>query len=248
MKKLLSILLAVVFALSCFSVISYAEEIKFEKCPEDAGSIVKVPDGVTTICENAFDGCANVKQIYIPESVKTIEENAFVNCGVREILINGTELSVSGKIVDEPSLVTVIIRNSKNNLEDNIENKRFIAQSGFNWFAFDEFKIFGKSVIAFFYEPKLNDETMTLINCLADDCGANYICFYSSETDKQTFVKPGADTNSIENGSAISNPGLFVRIIIKICSGKIIDKSNYDGHAGVKGITSLIYKLFFKKK
>lgn len=39
-----------------------------------------IPDGVTTIGENCFQKCPNLKSITIPSSVKTIEEFAFFEC------------------------------------------------------------------------------------------------------------------------------------------------------------------------
>lgn len=49
---------------------------------------VRIPNGVTTIKESAFENCENLRQVTIPNSVTTIEEKAFFLCqNLKEIVI-----------------------------------------------------------------------------------------------------------------------------------------------------------------
>ena len=51
-----------------------------------------IPDGVTTIGENAFDSCSNLVSVTIPDSVITIGNFAFFDCiSLTNVYYNGTE-------------------------------------------------------------------------------------------------------------------------------------------------------------
>ena len=41
---------------------------------------VRIPDGITVIGENAFQGMNNIESVYIPEGVEIISEGAFSGC------------------------------------------------------------------------------------------------------------------------------------------------------------------------
>ena len=41
---------------------------------------VTVPDGVTSIGKNAFNGCSKMESIQLPSSLKSIGENSFKDC------------------------------------------------------------------------------------------------------------------------------------------------------------------------
>ena len=44
-----------------------------------------VPDGVTDICENAFEGCPHLKEVIISDGVRFIGANAFKWCSLEEV-------------------------------------------------------------------------------------------------------------------------------------------------------------------
>ena len=46
---------------------------------EDIKEII-IPEGITSIEENAFEGCTNLTTVILPGSLKHIGRNAFVNC------------------------------------------------------------------------------------------------------------------------------------------------------------------------
>lgn len=43
-------------------------------------AVVHIPDGVTKIAANAFEGCIELTAVNIPDSVTEIGEDAFVEC------------------------------------------------------------------------------------------------------------------------------------------------------------------------
>lgn len=74
----------------------------------DGGDVV-IPDGVTDIMENVFEGCSRLTSIVIPDSVDTIFEEAFLDCENLESVTIGKGLT---KICDSafqscPSLKSV---------------------------------------------------------------------------------------------------------------------------------------------
>lgn len=91
MKKIMSVALAVICVLSCFYAVGSAESGsviengEFIKCSAEAGGLFRIPDGITGISENAFDGCAGIEQIYVPAGVEKIGRDAFANSGVKAV-------------------------------------------------------------------------------------------------------------------------------------------------------------------
>lgn len=72
-------------------IIKNNELIKYTNCNdltyEFAYKIIKIPNGVTKICKEAFSNAGDIKGIVIPSSVKTIEENAFYFCLSLEVVL-----------------------------------------------------------------------------------------------------------------------------------------------------------------
>ncbi len=49
----------------------------------------EIANGVTTIAEGAFDGCTNIKRLYVPRSVKFIHPDAFPDSDIEIIFVDG---------------------------------------------------------------------------------------------------------------------------------------------------------------
>ena len=61
---------------------------KLVRCPSGRKGAFTVPGTVTSIAQNAFRGCKNIKSIQIPESVNAIASGAFYNCtGLKNVNI-----------------------------------------------------------------------------------------------------------------------------------------------------------------
>ena len=76
---------------------------------------IKIPNGVTTICENAFGYCRNLKKVTIPNSVTKIGLVAFCNTSLKNVTIpNKCEYNAEGWSRSFPANCKVIIRNETN--------------------------------------------------------------------------------------------------------------------------------------
>ena len=60
-----------------------------------------VPDGVTDICESAFEGCPHLKEVIISDSVRFIGGNAFKGCGLEEVKFPKAYNRVLTSYIDE---------------------------------------------------------------------------------------------------------------------------------------------------
>ena len=65
------------------------------KCPPGFSGICKLPDGVTVIQGNAFEYCNNVTGIILPEGLKEIYPGGISRCGIKNISIPGSLVSIS---------------------------------------------------------------------------------------------------------------------------------------------------------
>ncbi len=63
-----------------------------------------IPNGVTTIAENAFYGCNNLTSITVPVSVTCIENNAFKGCNIRDIYYESDQTNYEKIIVGEENI------------------------------------------------------------------------------------------------------------------------------------------------
>lgn len=65
---------------------------------------------VTTIVENGFSGCKNLKTIVLPEGLEAIDENAFSGSGLTELIIPNSVTEVGERAFEKcTELATVII-------------------------------------------------------------------------------------------------------------------------------------------
>ena len=125
----------------------------------DADGKVCIPEGVTTIKSNAFDGCVQLKTIEIPDSVTKIEREAFKGCtslktitiprgvrtiwddafkgctSLREVIFNENVTSIkSGAFSGCTSLNSFVVPDSVTN----IGNEAFSGCTGLNSFVISE--------------------------------------------------------------------------------------------------------------
>ncbi|MBQ8374118.1 MAG: leucine-rich repeat protein [Clostridia bacterium] len=69
-----------------------ATGLKVVYCPAGKTGIYNIPEGTTTICEEAFKDCKYITEITIPASVTRIEKNAFKGCsGLQKVTFDGTK-------------------------------------------------------------------------------------------------------------------------------------------------------------
>jgi hypothetical protein len=60
-------------------------------CSDEYGTInskhrLEVTDGTSVIKSGSFNGCKNLKTVFLPDTVTTIEEYAFANSGIQRLL------------------------------------------------------------------------------------------------------------------------------------------------------------------
>lgn len=93
--------------------------IAVTKCDNDA-TVIKIPDGVTSIGDEAFYKCISLTRITIPDSVTSIGNWAFRGCtGLTSIIIPCSVTSIGcGAFEDCTSLKSVSIPDSVKSIED----------------------------------------------------------------------------------------------------------------------------------
>lgn len=96
---------------------SKTELIKYpNNCKETSYSI---PDGVTSVSDNAFENCYNLQSVTIPDSVISIGEGVFFNCYLKEIAVDKANQNYSndefGVLLtkDKTNLIQYPIRSEK---------------------------------------------------------------------------------------------------------------------------------------
>lgn len=75
----------------------------------------ELPNGVVTIAEGAFEGCDNIKRLYVPRSVKFIHPDAFPDSDIEMIFIDGDKAFWSSLTSDVDFGDAVFYYRSNNN-------------------------------------------------------------------------------------------------------------------------------------
>ena len=85
-----------------------------KKCSQEAEGKVIIPDGVTEIAINAFNGCHKVNEVHIPNGVKAIGGGAFGYCNLTSIYLPAsvtqlTEPNLPPPFYGNPELISIIV-------------------------------------------------------------------------------------------------------------------------------------------
>lgn len=73
------------------------EESILVECSQDAYGDVVLPNGITHIAENAFNGCNKINSLTIPNSIQRIGLNAFEGCtSLNELVIPKAYITIIG--------------------------------------------------------------------------------------------------------------------------------------------------------
>ena len=113
-----------------------------KKCSQEAEGKVIIPDGVTEIAINAFNGCHKVNEVHIPNGVKTIGENAFIYCGLTSINLpssvtqlkpstNPGQIIITSPFYGNPNLTSITV-DKKNPVYDSRNDCNAIIETSTN--------------------------------------------------------------------------------------------------------------------
>ncbi len=103
-----------------YLVYSDATKTKLCGCSSAATGAITIPNSVTTIGKNAFEGCRDLTSVTIPNSVTTIGKNAFEDCsGLTSVTIPKSVTKIeSGAFRECIGLTSVIIGDSVTTIGD----------------------------------------------------------------------------------------------------------------------------------
>ena len=235
MKKTLSLFLALVIAAICL-VPAFAQD-------EQKGIAVINETSITKDLVAQYEGYT---EFYFTSSV-TIEKDAFKDSGAKVLLFRG---KAGGLDACGAENAVIILPNTINGT-DNVSGKNNVSYlSECSWFSYEIFSIFGKTILAFLYEPQISADNCAWYDKLLEDINPDYIYFESlNDYSSDFYVLNSVSGMSIakDEFGKITNPGFFQKLILRFSLNGLEDKSFYDSNPSAKGF-SFIYNLFRKKK
>ena len=95
---------------------------------------VTIPDSVTSIDYDAFSGCTGLTNITIPDSVTYINPNAFYGCKIKELIIaDGSKTVTSAMVVCKSTLEKITIPDSVTNISRSTFSDTAYYENDDNW-------------------------------------------------------------------------------------------------------------------
>ena len=230
MKKVLSVILAVLMLFSVFSTLSFAGN-------QTQSAVESADIGKYMLADSIY---------YFPDSVTALESGAFEGAGAKAVCFTGEAVSLPESTGLDKNAV-IIINNAAKDSKGN-DAKFGAANTGCKWFAFDVLSFFGKTVLAFFYEPVLNDDTVPCIEKLIEEAKPDYIYFESLNGKSSFYAKGNAPLQDIIDGNADANPGFIVNILMNFYTGLLEPKDKFYKNPGLNAFAAIIMGIFRKKK
>ncbi len=224
MKKALSLFLALVIAALCL-VPAFAQDEQKEMAKyEISEGVYVLPESVTVIKEGDFEGL-NAKAVLI--TAKTIDISQFAGLNDAVIILPDSAMSSAGT-----------------------DAKYDAAKAAKDWFAYDVFEIFGKTILTLLYNPQIDAQTCAWYDKLIENVRPDFVLFNS--LDGEEFYALGSVTGSdIANGTfgRDANPGFFRGLILNFCLSELEAKDTFSKHPGGKSGNFLVslFRSLFKK-
>lgn len=229
MKKTLAFILALITAVLCF-LPAFAQEAQTEMAKYEIG------EGV----------------YYLPENVKAIKEGDFEGLNARVVLIASETIDISefSGLND-----AVIILPDSAMTSDNSDAKFYADKAAANWFAYDVFRIFGKTFLTFLYYDSgvagcVWDEG---VYCWYDELKKNidpdYVYFRYENSGSSFYASGSVSGAELAKGEGSDAEPFFLhKMILNFCLSDLESKETYGKHPGGKGgnFLVLLFRSLFR--